>query len=135
MKKVDNFDKCLQVLRKADFEQSKENEIYRTGIIAQFNLTFELSWKALQEVMRIHGVEGAEMGSPREILQLAYKVGFISDPEIWLQMLKQRNLSVHIYDEQKADELVSQIRDSFIATFTVLENTLKEKTEIADDQL
>ncbi len=135
MKKLDNFDKCLQVLRKADFEQSKENEIYRTGIIAQFNLTFELSWKALQEVMRIHGVEGAEMGSPREILQLAYKVGFISDPEIWLQMLKQRNLSVHIYDEQKADELVSQIRDSFIATFTVLENTLKEKTEIADDQL
>lgn len=135
MKKLDNFDKCLQVLRKADFEQSKENEIYRTGIIAQFNLTFELSWKALQEVMRIHGVEGAEMGSPREILQLAYKVGFISDPEIWLQMLKQRNLSVHIYDEQKADELVSQIRDSFIATFTVLENTLKEKTEIADNQL
>ena len=24
------------------------NDIYRTGVIGQFNLTFELAWKALQ---------------------------------------------------------------------------------------
>lgn len=77
MKKFENFSNCLKVLKKADFEQASESEIYRTGVIAQFNLTFELSWKALQEVLRIHGVEGADIGSPREILQLAYKVGFI----------------------------------------------------------
>ena len=91
MKKFENFSNCLKVLKKADFEQAKESEIYRTGIIAQFNLTFELSWKALQNVLRIHSVEGADVGSPREILQLAYKVGFISDSATWLLMLKKRN--------------------------------------------
>lgn len=26
--------------------------------------------------MRVHGVEGASTGSPREILQMGYKIGF-----------------------------------------------------------
>lgn len=120
---------------KADFKQTTESEIYRTGVIAQFNLTFELSWKALQEVLRIHGVEGADIGPPREILQLAYKVGFISDSATWLLMLKKRNLSAHVYNENEADELVSLIRDSFIATFTILEETLKSKIANADNEL
>ncbi|MBW7570028.1 MULTISPECIES: HI0074 family nucleotidyltransferase substrate-binding subunit [Succinivibrio] len=127
MKKFENFSNCLKVLKKADFELTFENEIYRTGVIAQFNLTFELSWKALQEVLRIHGVEGADVGSPREILQLAYKVGFISDSESWLLMLKKRNSSVHVYNEDDADELVSLIRDKFISAFNNLEETLKIK--------
>ena len=39
MKKLDNFSSCLDVLWHANFEFAKENEIYRTGIIWQFNLT------------------------------------------------------------------------------------------------
>ena len=30
---------------------AETNDIYRTGIIGQFNLTFELAWKALQEMI------------------------------------------------------------------------------------
>ena len=47
MKKFDNFVNCLNVLKNADFSLARENEIYRTGVIGQFNLTFELAWKAL----------------------------------------------------------------------------------------
>ena len=39
-------------------------------------------------------VNGASTGSPREILQLGYKIGFINDSEVWLLMLKKRNTSV-----------------------------------------
>ena len=135
MKKFDNFANCLKVLKTADFAQASANEIYRTGVIAQFNLTFELAWKALQEVLRLHGAAGADTGSPREILQLGFKVGFISDSSSWLLMLKKRNLSVHVYDENEANEIVALIRDNFIAAFTVLEETLKDKIEEADTEL
>jgi hypothetical protein len=50
-------------------------------------------------------------------------------------MLKKRNLSVHVYNEEEADELVSLIRDSFISTFTVLEETLKAKIANTDNEL
>lgn len=132
MKKLDNFTNCLAILANADFKMAETNDIYRTGIIGQFNLTFELAWKALQEMMRMHSVAEADTGSPREILQLAYKVGFINDPEIWLLMLKKRNTSVHIYNEDEVDEMIVLIRDSFIPAFTVLKDTLVKKLLEAD---
>ena len=133
MKKIDNFANCLRVLTQADFAKADEDEIYRTGIVGQFNLTFELAWKALQQVLRIHGVQHAETGSPREIFQLGYKVGFLGQPDVWLLMLKKRNLSVHMYNEDEIDELLVQIRDSFIPVFLELEKTLKQKLAEANE--
>ena len=133
MKKLDNFSNYLRVLKNADFELADSNEIYRTGVIGQFNLTFELAWKALQAVLRLHGAEGADTGSPREILQLGYKFGFINDSSVWLLMLKKRNLSVHIYNEEDVEEMIVLIRDSFITAFVDLEKVLEKKVEEADE--
>ena len=133
MKKLDNFANCLDILKQADFELADSNDIYRMGVVGQINLTFELAWKALQEVLRMHGVEGAETGSPREILQVGYKVGFVNDSSVWLLMLKKRNTSIHIYNEEEIDELIVFIRDSFIPAFTDLEETLQEKLIEVDE--
>ena len=134
MKKLDNFSNCLSILKNADFKLADNNEIYRTGIIGQFNLTFELAWRALQETLKLHGVEEAATGSPREILQLGYKVGFVSDSSVWLLMLKKRNTSVHIYNENEIDEMILLIRDSFLPAFANLEETLKAKLkEVEND--
>lgn len=132
MKKLDNFSNCFTILRNADFKLADNNDIYRTGVIGQFNLTFELAWKALQEILRLHGAEGADTGSPREILQLGYKLGFVNDSAVWLLMLKKRNTSVHIYNEQEVDEMILLIRDSFIPAFVALEKTLREKLAEAE---
>ena len=132
MKKLDNFSNCLAILATEDFKLAETNDIYRTGIIGQFNLTFELAWKALQEILKIHGVDGSSTGSPREILQLGYKIGFLKDSEVWLLMLKKRNTSVHIYIEEDVDEMILLIRDSFIPAFIVLKETLIKKLDEAE---
>ena len=134
MKKLDNFSNSLRVLKDADYNLANENEIYRMGVIAQFNLTFELAWKALQAVLRAHAAEGAEIGSPREILQLGYKLGFVQDSAVWLAMLKKRNASVHIYDEDAIDEMLLLVRDSFTPAFIALQNTLCEKLREAGNE-
>lgn len=133
MKKLDNFSNYLRVLKNADFELADSNEIYRTGVIGQFNLTFELAWKALQAVLRLHGAEGADTGSPREILQLGYKFGFINDSSVWMLMIKKRNLSVNIYNEEDVEKMIVLIRDSFITEFVDLEKVLEKKVEEADE--
>lgn len=127
MEKFDNFNNCLNILKDANFEFAYENDIYKIGVIGQFNLTFELAWKALQEILRLHGAKSAETSSPREILQLGYKLGFLNDSAVWLTILKKRNSLFHIYDEDEIDELLILIRDSFIPAFTVLRDTLKIK--------
>ena len=134
MKKIDNFVNCLKVLEDADFDNAYDDEIYRMGVIGQFNLTFELSWKALKAVLRLHGVSGAENGSPREILKLGYSTGFVSDSEVWLLMLNKRNENIHVYDDEEIDELIIMIRDSFVPAFRRLAGILKEKIDELDEK-
>lgn len=127
MKKIDNFANCLEVLKEADFDMAKNNAIYRTGVIGQYNLTFELAWKAAKQVLIDDGVKEAETGSPRDILKLAFSFGLIDDESLWLLMLKKRNQSTHIYNEEEIDELMIQIRDSFITAFEKLLDALQQK--------
>lgn len=132
MKKLENFSNCLKVLKNADFSEAENNEIYRTGIIGQYDLTFELSWKAMQEVLQLQGVTDFRGGSPRDILQAGYRFGLFDDEALWLMMLKKRNLAIHVYNEDDINEMVHLIRDSFIPEFVALEKTLKEKTAEAE---
>lgn len=125
IKKFDNFIKCLAVLLKSDKET--HDEIYRMGIIGQFNLTFELSWKALREVLIIHGVSKARTGSPREIIKAGYEFYFLSDEATWLDMLKRRNQTIHIYNETVADELVNLIFDKYIPAFISLREEMTRR--------
>ena len=126
MKKLDNFAKSLAVLEKSDFARSRQDEIYRTGIAGQFSLTFELAWKALQAVLQAQNYEEAETGSPRDILRLAYEHNFISDYEIWADMLRKRNVTRHVYNEEEIDELISLIESDYLYYLRDLYRSLKK---------
>ena len=127
MKKFENFNKCLTVLLEA--EKNISDEIYRMGIIGQFNLTFELSWKALREVLLIHGVNKAGTGSPREIIKAGYEFHFLDDEETWLDMLKRRNQTIHVYNEEIAVELVNLIFDKYLSAFVNLRDELNKQIQ------
>ena len=127
MKKFETFSKCLNVLLKADRQKTLDDEFYRMGVIGQFNLTFELAWKATKETLESHGVLTEKIGSPREIFKAAYRLNFLDDEEIWLEILKRRNISVHLYDEISAVELVNLIFEKYIAALVTLQNSLLEK--------
>ena len=48
-------------------------------------------------------------------------------------MLKKRNASVHIYNENEAEEILSLIQNNFISEFTVLESVLRNKIADIDE--
>ena len=60
------------------------------------------------------------MAAEIDALQLGYKIGFINDSQVWLLMLKRRNTSVHIWNEDEVNERIMLIRDSFIPAFKIL---------------
>ena len=125
--KIVCFRNRLARLRVADFEMAFSNDIYRAGVIFTFGSAFALACGALREIMMLHGAEVTEGSSPRALLKLGYRLGFVDDPEVWLEMLKNRNLAAYIHDEDMVDTLILLIRDSFIPAFSRLEKTLQDK--------
>lgn len=64
--------------------------------VQNYNLTFDLSWKVLKEVVtQEFGLTDFASGSPRETLKSAFSVGIIND-DLWMEMLKVRNTLAHI---------------------------------------
>ncbi len=128
MKKFENFCKCLENLIKFTKNDEYKNEFYNTTLMALFNLCFEHAWKALQSVMFFHGVGEAKTGSPREIIKLAYRIGFIDNDELWLEILGARNKATHIYsDDEDNDKLAQLISLKYIPEFEVLKIALEKK--------
>ena len=79
-----------------------ETPILRDAVIQRFEFTFELVWKALQLYLEHRGLE---CGSPRTALKKSFSEGLIAtleEADLWLQMLDDRNLTSHAYDEELA---------------------------------
>lgn len=86
-----------------------ETDIVRDAAIQRFEFTFELVWKTLQLYLE-H--EGFESGGPRAVLKRAFIIRLISDQDeadVWLQMLDDRNLTSHAYDETLAGQIYTRI--------------------------
>ena len=126
-RKYQEFTNCLKVLEQSDREMPDTDEIYRMGVIGQFNLAFELAWKALKEVLSLYGVAEAATGSPREIFKAAYGLGWLTEERVWLEMLKNRNAAIHIYDEEKAQKLIKAIFGEYMEALQVLREKLAER--------
>ncbi|SDZ94715.1 HI0074 family nucleotidyltransferase substrate-binding subunit [Selenomonas ruminantium] len=127
MIKIESLTHRLDELEQADKILAVSNEIYRMGVIVQFNLTFELAWKSLKETLELYGVTEAATGSPREIFKAAYKLGWLKDEKIWLDMLKKRNVAIHVYDEERALTVMEMVFSAYIAVLQDLREELKQR--------
>ena len=128
MKKFDQYSRHLQVLCRAE-QEDITNEFIISGIIDKFYIQFELGWKVLKELLRYEGANQAATGSPREIIKTAYAYFDFIEESIWLEMLRDRNDTTHIYNEEAAQQLVKKILHRYIAVFVTLEQHIRERYE------
>lgn len=80
------------------------------GTIQRFEFSLELFWKTLK---RLLAEEGVKTTTPRETLKEAWQAGWLTDEDMWLDLLKARNETSHNYDEGAARRIYQTIRGSF----------------------
>lgn len=93
------------------------------GTIQMFEFCYELSWKLLKKKLED---EGSIATTPKDVLTKSYQMKLIDDEAIWLEMIKDRNLSVHTYNKLLADELVERVQNKYINVFRKLKNIAEE---------
>lgn len=100
-----SFQDAVERLKEALDEE--KTVLVRDAAIKRFELAAELSWKVLQKRLRN---EGIQCNSPRGCYKDAFKAKILSDDFGWELLLKDRNLSVHTYDEALAEDLYGRLR-------------------------
>ena len=96
-------------------------------MIQAFEFTHELSWKTLKDFLTARGV--AELYGSKDTTREAFSQGLIRDGELWMAMIRHRNLSTHTYDEGTIQQIVSAVTQDYIHTFAALEAGLLGRLE------
>lgn len=118
---LQEFNEAVQ--RLDEVLQQEKSDIVRDAAIKRFELTFDLSWKAVKARLE---EEGTTCASPLMCFKEAYRRGFMDFEETWVAMVKTRNKTVHTYDLDLAEEVYVALPDS-LAAFKKLVSTLSQK--------
>ena len=75
----------------------------RAGVIQNFEVTYELSWKLMARWLNTYIGSGVADGvTRRELFRLAAENRLIPDVDLWMQHHDARNDTSPIYDQEKA---------------------------------
>lgn len=106
--------------RLAEAVAQPESELIRDATIQRFEFTFEVVWKTLKLYLER---QGYECGGPRPTLKKAFAEHVIPTPQeadVWLQMLEDRNLTSHAYDEALANRIYRHIVRDYTPLLVVM---------------
>ena len=106
-------------------QKGNPDDLEIDGVLQRFEFTFELAWKTLKDYMEYQGFSN-KIGSPREIIQQAFKHGLIEDGETWIKMMLSRNALSHLYDENTSRKIYEEIKKQYIELLETLIEKLKK---------
>ena len=112
-----NYKKALDAMKNAvSLANSRElSDLEKQGVIQGFEFTFELAWNVMKDYLEEQGIEGI-VGSKGAVRQ-AFKNGLIEDGQVWIDMIKDRNLASHTYDDETAEDLFKSIIETYYKQF------------------
>ena len=120
-----NYKKALTKLGEAVQLNSVRalSELEKQGIIQAFEYTHELAWKVMQDFFIDQG--NTEIRGSKDATRQAFSVELISDGDHWMEMIKNRNLTSHTYNEEISEEIYRNIVDVFYPLFVTFRETME----------
>jgi len=115
--RFNNYLKALQTLTDAVklAEERELSTLEAQGVIQSFEFTHELAWNVLKDYLEYQGI--SDIIGSRGAVREAFKNGLLEDGETWMTMIKDRNLSSHTYDLERAQEIVERILEEHHPAF------------------
>ncbi|HGO5823838.1 TPA: nucleotidyltransferase substrate binding protein [Mannheimia haemolytica] len=129
--RFDNYKKSVSYLQaEAEKYADTDIDVIKKGIIQSFEITHELAWKLMQDILKWEGevdIYGSKTAS-----RLAFNRGLINHGEVWLEMVKSRNIMVHTYDEAVLTEEFNKIIKAYLPLFIEFEQQVETLCQTLD---
>ena len=101
--------------------QAVKDDLDEDGVLQRFEFTFELFWKTLKVFLNHKGVIAK---TPKDCLQESFRLGWLANDQVFVKMLEDRNLTSHVYSQEKSRAIFKSIQTEHLAqiqnAFTVL---------------
>jgi nucleotidyltransferase substrate binding protein (TIGR01987 family) len=124
--RLQNWNRALAQLTK--FMQREElNELEEQGLIQSFEYNHELAWKTQKDFLEDQGY--TDLFGSKNVAKKAFETGLVQNGELWLDMIKSRNLTSHTYNEAVTRHIVDAIIDHYFAELCELNKKMNAMAE------
>ena len=101
---LEDFRKTIKRLE--EVLKLEKTKVIRDSAIKRFELCFDIAWKSIKFYAQR---EGLVCYSPKECFKIAFQLKLIEHDEKWLEMIKDHNLTTHLYKEEQADMVYQKL--------------------------
>ena len=104
-------------------------ETIRSGIIQNFEVAYELSWKMVKRWIETNiSTEAVDGVTRRELFRQAAENRLIGDVDLWMRFHSSRNETSHTYDQETAEEVSASAKE-FLSAAQSLLTALRERND------
>ncbi|MGL4943588.1 MAG: nucleotidyltransferase substrate binding protein [Thermoguttaceae bacterium] len=125
--RFEHFENAWQVFCRLErrYRESPTDEACCMALVQAFEFTYELAWKTMKDYLESESFH--DLGGSKQTVRAAFQNGLIDDSEAWMDAIKKRNLTTHVYNQSIFDEAVAYITETFFPLASKLFATLKQK--------
>ena len=129
MQRFNHFNNAFTHVKEAAelAQQRPLSKLEGQGLIQAFEYTHELAWNTLKDLLESRGVHN--LYGSKDVTREAFKVGLLKNGQTWMDMIRDRNLTSHTYNEETANAIVSAILGRYFAEFIVFRQTMEALKE------
>ncbi|RYG45371.1 DUF86 domain-containing protein [bacterium] len=118
MRSKDNASKFLAALNQLEefLALDMSTKVVQTAVIQAFEYTYESAWRALRDRAN---PEGLDAWTPKKAFKAGVQLRLIPPEEetVWLDMVEDRNVTVHTYDEELAARILAALQTRYFPAF------------------
>ena len=109
-----------------------KDELGEDGVIQRFEFNFELFWKTLKIFLYDRGIDAR---TPHDVLSEAFKLEWLNNEDVFLNMLEDRNKTSHIYDRQVSREIFERIKNEYVSALEEILKMLRTLMTVEGERL
>jgi len=83
--------------------------------IQRFEFTTELFWKFLKTLLEYKGI--AVNATPVDVIRAAKTAGILTADDQWIALIRDRNITSHVYDDAQATVIYNKVKDTYVSMF------------------
>lgn len=133
--RFNNFNRALQTMTEAvDLAAQRDlSRLEQQGLIQGFEFTHELAWNVLKDYLEDQGY--VQIIGSKNATRIAFKNTLISEGEVWMDMIKARNLSSHTYNNEVSEAIAADILKRFYPAFVAMQRTFSDLSDQGSPEL
>jgi len=124
IQRFDHFKNAFQTIEAVLPLFAQMTELEKDGLIQRFEITFDLSWKVMQDYLKEAGY--ADIKGPRACIKQMAQDNHL-DGFYWEEMLNARNELSHVYDEAGSRNYLDKIVNDYTPVFKAFSLKMTQK--------